>query len=241
MTATRFAGKTIAVTGGGSGVGQAAVRRLCEEGARVLALDIRFGEGMPAGADCLKTDICSGEDLAEAARPVSDGIDGLATFAGVEMGGRIDALSLADWRRVMEVNVIGVARTVAAFLPALRLRRGSIVLCSSQLSFAGARDCAAYAASKGAINALCRSLALDEAEAGVRVNAIAPGATETPMMTRAFEGLPQTAIDASRNRHAMRRFGTAGESANAALFLLSDEASFVTGAVLPIDGGWCVA
>ena len=137
--------------------------------------------------------------------------------------------------------MLGTVRSVQACLPGLRQRRGAIVLCSSQLSLSGARDCAAYAASKGAINTLCRSLALDHAAEGLRVNAIAPGATETPMMARSFDDWPEAAREHSRQRHAMGRFGLPGESAEAAVFLLGEGASFITGTVLPVDGGWCAA
>ncbi|MGR3804164.1 SDR family NAD(P)-dependent oxidoreductase [Marinibacterium profundimaris] len=241
MSSNRFEGQTFVVTGAGSGIGYATTCQLCEEGAQVLALDVTFANGMPAGAECVSVDVCSEERLAEAARRVPDGIDGLAAFAGIEMGGRIDTLNIVGWQRVFDVNVLGTVRTIAAFLPALRQKGGSIVLCSSQLSIAGARDCPAYAASKGAINTLCRSLALDHAAEGIRVNAIAPGATDTPMMTRSFRGKPGTAVEAAKQRHAMGRFGTARESANAALFLMSGDATFTTGVVFPVDGGWCIA
>ncbi|EKD60259.1 MAG: short chain dehydrogenase [uncultured bacterium] len=241
MTADRFGGKTIVVTGAGSGIGHALTHLLCGEGARVLALDRRFPNPMPDSAECLSANVCDPSELGNAARLCPDGIHGIATFAGIEMGGRIDTLDMAAWQRVFEVNVFGTVRTIQTFLPALIRHRGAIVLCSSQLSIAGARDCVAYAASKGAINTLCRSLALDHAGDGIRVNAIAPGAIETPMMTRAFRDQPETVREESRLRHAMGRFGQPEECAAAAAFLLEDAASFITGTVLPVDGGWCAA
>lgn len=234
-----FDGKTIVVTGAASGIGLALTEALCAQGARVLALDRRF-PAMPEGAECITANVCDMAELAEAARHAPDGVDGIATMAGIEMGGRIDELDIAGWHRVFEVNVFGTVRTIQAFLPKLR-QGSSIVLCSSQLSLAGARDCPAYAASKGAINALCRSLAVDHAAQGIRVNAIAPGAIQTPMMTRAFLGKAEAARRVVRARHAMDRFGTAAEAAAAAVFLLGDGAGFVTGTVLPVDGGWAAA
>lgn len=235
-----FDGKTIVVTGAASGIGYALTKALCAGGAKVLALDRRF-PAMPEGAECLATNVCDMTELAVAAHHAPDGVDGIATMAGIEMGGRIDELDIAGWHRVFEVNVFGTVRTIQAFMPGLLRRRGAIVLCSSQLSLAGARDCPAYAASKGAVNALCRSLAVDHAAQGIRVNAIAPGAIETPMMTRAFVGKAEASRRAVRARHAMDRFGTSAEAAAAAAFLLGDSAGFITGTVLPVDGGWAAA
>ena len=168
--------------------------------------------------------------------------DGLVTFAGIEMPGRLETLGDHDWRKVFDINVIGSANAITALTSDLKQsKKASVVLCSSQLSLSGGRDCVAYAASKGAINAMCRSLAIDYALDGIRFNAVAPGATETPMMSRSFEHISQEQKEQSRNRHAMHRFGTADETAAAACFLLSDEASFITGTILPVDGGWAAA
>lgn len=241
MTAQDLAGKTYVVTGAGSGIGHAATVLLCGRGARVVALDRRFPAEMPDLAECCIANVCDSLELADALRLCPDGVDGLATFAGIEMPGRIDELDMPSWHRVFEVNVFGTVRTVQTFLPALQKRRGAVVLCSSQLSLAGGRGCVAYAASKGAINTLCRSLAVDHAADGIRVNAIAPGATETPMMDRAFKGVELEQRESLRLRHAMGRFGQPIESAEAAVFLLTPAASFISGAVLPVDGGWCAA
>ncbi|WP_440803312.1 SDR family NAD(P)-dependent oxidoreductase [Paracoccus sp. 22332] len=241
LTGLRFEGRTFAVTGAGSGIGLATTTLLCRQGARVLAIDRCFPAPMPDSAECLIANVCDASELAELARGCSKGLDGIATFAGIEMPGRLDQVDLSSWHRVFEVNVFGTVRTIQAFLPALAQRQGAIVLCSSQMSLAGGRDCAAYAASKGAINALCRSLALDYTQQGIRVNAIAPGAIETPMMDRAFRNVNETHREASRKRHAMARFGRPEEPASAAAFLLGEEASFITGTVLPVDGGWLAA
>jgi NAD(P)-dependent dehydrogenase (short-subunit alcohol dehydrogenase family) len=214
---------------------------LTSEGARVLALDVAFPGDLPEAAQTFVVDLRDADELEAIARRAEGSVHGLASFAGIERGGRIDEVSASDWREVFDVNVIGTVNAVRSFLPDLVAQRGAIVLCSSQLSLAGARDCVAYAASKGAINSLCRSLAVDHAEQGVRVNAVAPGATVSPMMTRAFLNLSAAAQEAVRKRHALGRFGRAEETAAAASFLLSDEASFISGVVLPVDGGWSAA
>lgn len=241
----RFLGRTIAVTGAGSGLGLATANLLSSEGANVVGLDIAFSPELTDSVLRVPVDVRDLDGLVAAytrGRDMFGAFDGLATFAGIEMPGRIDAISPDDWRRVLDINVVGSANAVQALLPDLRQSRlSAILLCSSQLSLAGGRNCVAYAASKGAINSMCKSLAVDHAADGIRVNAVAPGATDTPMMTRAFADLSLIAQQAAMNRHALGRFGKPQETAMAAAFLLGEQASFITGVVLPVDGGWCAA
>jgi NAD(P)-dependent dehydrogenase (short-subunit alcohol dehydrogenase family) len=124
-----------------------------------------------------------------------------------------------------------------------RQGKGAIITLASQLAVAGGRGNSAYVAAKGAVISLTRTMAVDFATDGIRVNAIAPGAIDTPMLRRSFarHADPDAVREASRQRHAMKRFGHAEEIARAALYLASDESSFTTGVVLPVDGGWLAA
>jgi 2-keto-3-deoxy-L-fuconate dehydrogenase len=164
--------------------------------------------------------------------------------AGFSCGGTVLTTDPADWDAVFRTNVGGTWLWSRAAVPEMqRQGSGSIITLASQLAIAGGKNNSAYIAAKGAIISLTRTMALDFATDGIRVNAIAPGAIDTPMLRRSFarHADPEPVREASRNRHAMKRFGKAEEVAETALHLASDASSFTTGTVMVVDGGWLAA
>jgi len=250
----RLRGRTILVTGAASGIGAAVVRRALGEGAFVAAVD-QDPEGLEAlgaecGADALKlfqADVREEQGPAPVLAALAGAgrvVDGVVPCAGVTSGATFLASEPELWRRVFDINLMGVVIwTRACLAEMVRTQRGAVVLIGSQLTQGGAAGNAAYVASKGAIAALAKTMALEVAGKGVRVNCLSPGATATPLLANAMAKRPDpgAAAERSRQRHAMRRFGEPREIAAAACFLLSDEASFITGAELLADGGWSAA
>lgn len=251
----RMAGQVCIVTGAASGIGKAIAARFLHEGARVALFD-RDDKTLAGAAAELKqhknefiTIVGSVDDSAGVAKAVTtvldkwSKIDTLVTAAAHSVGGNVTATSEEDWDQVMSVNIKGTFLWCKAVLPSfIERKRGSIITLASQLALTGGRGNASYVASKGAVISLTRSLALDYAQAGVRANALVPAAIETPLLRRSFARQADPAAVESRSlqRHPMGRFGQASEVAAAAVFLASDESSFTTGAILPVDGGWLV-
>lgn len=252
----RLAGKIAVVTGAGSGIGRATACLFAAEGARVALVDrdrdaaaetltqIQATGGEALASAC---DVGDADSVEVAARQILagfGGVDILVTAAGFSTGGTVETTSVADWDAVFRANVGGTWLWARAVIPSMRQRGGgSIVTLASQLALAGGRGNSAYIAAKGAILSLTRTMALDFVADGIRVNAIAPGAIDTPMLRRSFarHADPEPVRETSRKRHAMQRFGTASEIAEAALYLGSDASSFTTGTTLAVDGGWLAA
>ncbi len=250
----RFAGKVAIVTGAASGIGRATALALADEGAAVALVDVDRAAGEDAlreavsrGARAIfvEADVSKETDarrLVDQAVTAFGGLDILVNNAGVAFAAPATETSEADWDHVMGVNLKGAFLCSKAAVPAMARRGGGAIVNIGSVAGARApRRSVAYSVSKAGLAALTRAMAVDHAAEGVRVNSVAPGMTDTPMLRRAAEavspGDPQAAFEAWAKGLPLARPGTADEIAAAVLFLASPAASFITGAVLDADGG----
>lgn len=240
--AGRLPGRRALVTGGASGIGAACARRFAAEGAAVALLDVaRPADGAVYDGffECDVRDEDSIRHAVAGARQALGGIDLLVNAAGVSGAGGVEGLDAAEWDRVLDINLKGTFLVSKHVIPAIReAGGGSIVNLASIEGLEAFESQAAYTASKGGVVLLTRNMAIDYAGDGIRVNCLCPGLIETPM-TAVLKDPALSGIHAKFiAQHMLRRPGQPEEVASAALFLASDEASFVTGHSLVVDGGF---
>ena len=248
----RFDGKVALITGGGSGIGAAAARRIASEGGKVLLFGRREAPLLHVATECsgvaVVGDTTCLADIERAVARAGDafgGLDILVVSAGVDQFGSVESISLQDWNRVFEVNLDGAMMAARSAIPAMRARGGgAIILVSSVAGLVGAPHYAAYCASKAGILGLNRSIAFDYGPENIRCNAMCPGWTLTELALREIENIAQEkGIDAQQLQdkltsiYPLRRMARPDEMAAAIAFLASDDASFVTGTALSVDGG----
>ncbi len=247
MTPTRFTGRRALVTGAASGIGRATALRLATEGAQVVAVDVNAEplaslaaevEGAAGSLTTLLGDVSTEEGVVALVTSSVDrlgGLDVVVNVAGVLSFSHTHEVTLAEWNRLIAINLTGTFLMCRESLPHLLASRGNIVNLASTAAHAGQPWATAYVASKGGVLALTRSLAVEYAAQGLRVNSISPGAIDTPI-TGAFH-LPEGAdIKLLGRVTPLGPFGTPEGIAAAIAFVASDEASHMNGADLLIDG-----
>lgn len=238
----RLINKTCLITGGAQGIGRAIAEQFAAQGARVIAADLGFAQGGPeeAGIERLSLNVTDEAAVAEAAAALGD-VSVLVNCVGLVADGTILDGAMDDFDRSMNVNLRSMTLMIRAFLPAMLARgQGSIINIASVVSSVmAAPNRFAYGTSKAAVIGLTMSVARDFIHAGIRCNAISPGTVETPSLHQRFAatGDAQAARAAFIARQPMGRMGQAEEIAATAVLLASDEAPFMTGSNLVIDGG----
>lgn len=242
-----FKEKVAVITGGASGIGLATAKKLLSEGANVVLVDwnedvSRIAENLNERALGIRCDVSSDTDVKKCVEDIIKKyghINYLVANAGIGGGpNKAHEVSIDEWNKVIGVNQTGIfLMNKYVIKNMLENGGGAIVNTSSMYGLVGTTMSFAYSASKGAINQMTRSLALTYARDNIRVNAIAPGYVDTPILAE----VPKDMKDAMANQLPIGRLGKDTEIANLICYLLSDEASFITGAIVPIDGGFTAA
>jgi 2-keto-3-deoxy-L-fuconate dehydrogenase len=253
----RLDGKRALVTGAGSGIGEAIARLFAQQGAQVIVADLLVASAervaasitdLGGGAQALPLDVADEPQVRAAFEDVVDRygrLDILVNNAGISHVGNILETSLEEWERVLRVNASGVficAREAVRTMLQQEPKGGVIINMSSAAALIGVDRRLPYSASKGAVLAMTRSIAMDFVSQGIRCNALCPGTVQTPFvegyLKRSFPGQEEVVRQTLHARQPIGRMGQPEEIAAAALYLAADEAAFVTGSALVIDGGW---
>ena len=251
---TRLTGKAAVITGASTGIGRACALRFAREGARLILADLldeaaetlcREIEAAGGTAHYVRTDVAQRADNERAIDQCVErfgGIDILLCNAGITLPKLLPDSSDAEIDRLLGVNLLGVIYAARHAIPRMLAQRrgGTMLFTASKTGLVAQTDSPVYCASKGAVVMLAKALALDYATRGIRVNALCPGIIDTPMLHQFAETRPDPEV-AWRSYEAAQpigRLGTPDECADAALWLVSDEASFITGVALPVDGGF---
>lgn len=246
----RFSGKVAVVTGSSHGIGLAAVEIFASQGAKVYLVDIDRNKGGEAALKLreqglnvkfIECDVASPQSVQNMVASIEENnVDILCNNAGVELTAGIDETSVEEWDRLSSINLRGPFLVTKALLPLLEVKGAAVVNTSSISGLLGWPLSTAYCATKGGVIQLTKQLACDLGAKNIRVNCVCPGTTKTPMLSRLLsddeEG--RQAAKEIAARHLLKRFAEPQEIAEAIVFLASDAASFVTGAVLPVDGGY---
>jgi len=249
----RFANKKVFISGGATGIGEVAVLLFAQQGAIVTIFD----RDIENGEKCLQKILDGGgrgifisgnliypeeiEKAIDQSLKTYGGIDILINNAGVESPYSVHEMPIEEWDRVMAVNLRGMYLMAKAVIPIMKKSGGGAIVNTASISgLLGWPISAAYCASKGGVIQLTKQMAVDYAQDNIRVNCIAPGTTLTPLIERIFqqESEPEKAKQQISQMHPLGRFAQPEEIAQAILFLASEDASFITGAVLPVDGGY---
>jgi len=249
---TRLPGKSAVITGGGTGIGQAIALAFAREGAQVavagrrkekLDATLRLLQEAGCSALALECDVTKAEDTLRTVKAAEDAfgkVNVLVNNAGSLSVSRVENITEADWDRVMAANVKGPFLMCRAALPAMRRAGGgSVINVGSVLGIVAIRDRAAYCASKGAVTMLTKAMALDHAQDNIRVNCLCPSIVESDMTRNLFADT-EAGGQARESRLAsipLGRFGKPADIAGLAVFLASEESSWMTGTVIPVDGG----
>jgi meso-butanediol dehydrogenase/(S,S)-butanediol dehydrogenase/diacetyl reductase len=251
----RFKDKVVLITGAGVGIGRAAAIRFGKEGAKVAVNSLTPANGMEtlrltkeAGGDgvYIQGDVSRAADarrMVEEAVKAFDRLNILVNNAGIIIPGRVDNMAEEDWDRTMAVNLKGVFLVSKYAIPEMRRNGGGVIVHNASiLALRGVKERGAYSASKGGVVSLTRAMAADYLSENIRVNCVCPGTTYTPSLERRIQAFPdrEKALADFIARQPMGRLGRDEEIAAAILFAASDEAAFMTGAVIAIDGGMSI-